>query len=364
MTLRAAFVLPGAGVVRRGAESFVLDLCRELPAHGIEAVVFGRGPVDVPHKVIRAVSRDSRWLTKMHGATRLSRKILDTLFMDPMNVEWTTAALSVRRELKRSDFDVVVMEAGLVGGWVARSVRRSRGSAFIDIAHGIDPKWESAFARNRPDRTVVFTEAFAGELQERVPQARIEVIPHGVNLEFFRQVPSAVPSELERPIFLAAGHLDEHKRFHSTLDAVAKQPRGSLVVLGNGPLADDLDRVGYEKLGTGRYLRANVERPELPGWFSGADCFTLASKTESFGLVYLEALACGTACVAPEDPIRREVIGNAGIFFDPSRTESYAAGLAEAVARDWGEVPRRRAAQFPFSRTVDEYARLFRAVAK
>ena len=364
MTIRAAFLMSGAGVVRRGAEAFVLDLCRALPARGVEPTLFCRGPVDVAHQQIAALARDRRWLTGAYSATRFGRKVLDTAFLDPINVEWATAALSAAPKLARGRFDVVVMEGGLVGGWVGRVLRRLGATAFVDIAHGIDPKWEGAFARNRPDRTVVFTRSFANELERLAPSARIEVIPHGVDLELFHPGARQPPTDLERPLFLCVGHVDDHKQIDRTLEAVAALSKGSLVVLGEGPGAARLDSLATAMLGPSRYLRANVARSELPGWYATADCFTLASRTESFGLVYTEAMACNTPCVAPDDAVRREVIGEGGFYFPQRDPRAYSEALELAAAETWGDRPRRRAEQFPFSRTADAYANLFQELAR
>ncbi|MFQ5525934.1 MAG: glycosyltransferase [Thermoanaerobaculia bacterium] len=363
MTIKAAFVMSGAGVVTRGAEAFVLDLCRALPSRGVEPTLFCRGPVDVPHERIGAVARDRKWLTAPYSATRLGRKILDTAFLDPINVEWATASLSAARRLYRGRYDVVIMEGGLVGGWIARLVRRFRGAAFVDIAHGLSPKWEGAFARNRPDRTVVFTRSFAEDLEVLAPRATIEVIPHGIDLDFFHPEASQASIELERPICLCVGHVDGHKQVEQALEAVAGLDRGSLVVLGEGPNAARLDRLGVARLGAERYLRRQVDRSELPGWYATADCFTLPSRSEAFGLVYVEALACNTPCVAPDDAVRREVIGEGGVFFPQGDVVAYTEALEIATTEAWGNRPRDRAEQFPFARTADAYAALFKELA-
>jgi glycosyltransferase involved in cell wall biosynthesis len=166
---------------------------------------------------------------------------------------------------------------------------------------------------------------------------------------------------------MVAGAVDEHKQAARALDAVARLAAdgrpASLLVLGDGPLAADLDRRAGERLPAGRYRRLTAPRTEMPGWYAAADVFTLPSRTESFGLGYLEALACGLPCVAPDDAVRREVIGDAGLYADPGDAAAYAAALAAALDRDWGALPRRRAERFPFARTVEAWAGLLAAVA-
>jgi glycosyltransferase involved in cell wall biosynthesis len=406
--MRVAFVMPGVGVVTRGAEAFVVELCARLAATpGFEVHLFGRGPAagdpggsPVTYTRIRALRRDQPLVQAVYGATRAGRKVLDTLFLDPLSLEWYTAALAAMPHLWSGGFDAVVMEGGLVGAWLCRLLRRLRGVPFVDIAHGLDLKWETAFARQRPDRVVTFTAAAAAMLRARVPAARLAVIPHGIDLELFRppaiagpaaatgtaaeaavegprhipdtsevppnprHIPDApeVPPELARlprPRILCVGAVDEHKRMRLAVEAVARLAAGgSLTVLGEGPEAAALDRLAAERLGAGRYLRRVVPRAEMPAWYRGADCFTLPSRSESFGLVYLEALACGRPVVAPDDAVRREVIGDAGVLCDVGDAHLYSQALAAALARDWGGLPRRRAERFPIAATVRAYAEM------
>jgi glycosyltransferase involved in cell wall biosynthesis len=362
--MRIAFVMPGVGVFGRGAEAFVVELCAALTErHGFEVVLYCRGDAPVPHRRVRALPRDARWVNALYSATRLGRKVLDTFFLDPLSLEWYTAALSALPSLWRGGYDAVVMEGGLVGAWCCRLLRRFRGVPFVDIAHGQDPKWEGAFARQRPDRVVAFTEAARRMILEQAPGAAVTVIPHGVDLSLFRPDASPIALDLERPVTLCAGAVDAHKRMDLAVEAVARLGRGSLVVLGEGPEAAAVDRLAAGRLGPGRFLRREVPRSEMPDWYAAADCFTLPSRTESFGLTYLEAMACGLPSVAPDDAVRREVIGDAGICCDVTDPAAYTGALAEALARDWGTVPRRRAERFPVTATIDAYATLFRELS-
>ena len=389
--MKIAFVMPGVGVVHRGAEAFVVEIAAALAARpGFDVSLFCRGTgsgdtgvgdtgvsdtgvgntpegaTTVHLHRVRAVARDARWLQRLYSATRLGRKVLDTLFLDPINVEWASAALAAYPALRRGGYDVVIMEGGLVGAWLCRLLRRRQGVGFVDVAHGVDPKWEGAFARQRPDRVVTFTRAAAAMIAGRAPRAEIAVVPHGVDLDRFHPGVAPAQTGLAAPVVMVAGAVDEHKRADRALAAVARlADRGrpaSLLVLGDGPLAAELDRAAAARLPAERYRRLIVPRAEMPAWYAAADVFTLPSRTESFGLTYLEALACGRPCVAPDDAVRREVIADAGLYTDPGDADAYADALAAALDRDWGELPRRRAETFPFAATVDAWAALLAAV--
>ncbi len=198
--MRVAFVMSGVGVVPRGAEAFVVELCQGLGAlPGFEVHLFCRGPAPVPHTRIHALPRDQPLIGALYRATRLGRKALDSLFLDPLSLEWATAALSALPHLWRGGFDAVVMEGGLVGAWLCRLLRRRRGVPFVDIAHGVDSKWEGAFARQRPDRVVTFTAAAAEMVRREVPGAAIVVIPHGIDLERGRRLPRRCRAKLPSP---------------------------------------------------------------------------------------------------------------------------------------------------------------------
>src|SRR5258708_9730913 len=190
------------------------------------------------------------------------------------------------------------MEGGLVGAWLCRLLRRRRGVPFVDVAHGVDPKWEGAFARQRPDRVVTFTAAAAEMVRRQAPGAAIVVIPHGIDLERWRRPaagelprpaaapppgplgepspgPPGGPPRLPHPRVLCVGAVDALKRMHLAVEAVARLPAGgSLTVLGEGPDAPALDQLAAERLGAGRYLRRVVPRDEMPASDGAADCFT------------------------------------------------------------------------------------------
>ena len=112
---------------------------------------------------------------------------------------------------------------------------------------------------------------------------------HGVDLTLFSPVPDA-DFGLPRPVFLYVGRVSYEKN----LDAFLKLDLpGSKVVYGVGPL---LDRLKREHPGV--HWRGVVPREQLAAIYSAADSFVFPSHSETFGLVMLEAMACGTPVAA------------------------------------------------------------------
>jgi len=114
----------------------------------------------------------------------------------------------------------------------------------------------------------------------------------GVDLAHF--TPDAVPppefANLERPIQLYVGRVAIEKNVAAFL--AARRP-GSKVVVGDGPALDSLRARFPQALFLGRQ-----EGAALAGCYAGADVFVFPSRTDTFGLVNVEALACGTPVAA------------------------------------------------------------------
>lgn len=124
---------------------------------------------------------------------------------------------------------------------------------------------------------------------------------HGVDLTLFRPVPGA-DLKLPRPVWLHVGRLSYEKN----LDDFLRLPLpGSKVVCGAGPLLPRLQAT-YPDV----HWRGIVPRTQLPAIYSAADCFVFPGRSETFGLVMLEALACGTPVAAYPVAGPLDVVGN------------------------------------------------------
>lgn len=155
---------------------------------------------------------------------------------------------------------------------------------------------------HRPaQRVMVATDSISRELAEHGVN-RLHRWGRGVDLECFS--PDAPPPELfarlPRPILLYVGRIAVEKNIEAFL---ACDYPGTKVVVGDGPARTDLEGRFPEAV----FLGKRTGR-ELAGCYSGADVFVFPSRTDTFGLVIIEALACGTPVAAFPVPGPRDIV--------------------------------------------------------
>jgi glycosyltransferase involved in cell wall biosynthesis len=101
----------------------------------------------------------------------------------------------------------------------------------------------------------------------------------------------------------------------------------------------------------------------MPQVYRCADVFTLVSKTtESFGNVFVEAMASGLPVIATNDPIRKEIVGDAGVLIDPTNTDEYVKALETALKTNWSDKPRIQAEKFSWDEIAKKYEELFKNI--
>jgi len=157
------------------------------------------------------------------------------------------------------------------------------------------------------------------ELERRNFQ-NVHVWGRGVDTEIF--YPRNRKLTNERPVLMYVGRISREKNLKAFLDI---EFQGSKVVVGDGPIRKMLERkypaVDFVGVKTGE---------ELAQHYSDADVFVFPSKSDTFGLVMIEALACGTPVAAfdvpgPKDIITDKHIGRIG----PDLRQSILMCLAE-----------------------------------
>lgn len=175
---------------------------------------------------------------------------------------------------------------------------------------------------------------------------------------------------INRPYILAVGTLEPRKNYVRLLDAYARVlERGAhqdlIVAGGRGWMFQPiLDRINALDL-VDRVRIVQPDDAQLRALYSGADAFVYPSLYEGFGIPVLEALACGAPVACSRTSSLPEVLGDAGLGFDPRSIEE----ISDAILRLLGETELRgrlrelgprRASSFSWDRAADETAAVYR----
>lgn len=187
---------------------------------------------------------------------------------------------------------------------------------------------------NLCDRVVAPSRSIARLLLERGVTTPIQEIPTGVAPDFFRRGRKERFLETdeikpEEPIIGHVGRLAPEKNLAYLAGAVADYlsgNKGTFLVVGDGPSEEDIRRV-FQKRGVEQKLILAGKRSgqALSDAYNAMDLFVFASKTETQGMVLVEAMAAGRPVIALDASGSREVVEDGGngrlLSADASETE-------------------------------------------
>ena len=151
---------------------------------------------------------------------------------------------------------------------------------------------------NRSDN-VICPSAFAeGELRSRGLKAPTTVISNGVPPEFHPVPRGGAPDFGGKFVLLSVGRLAREKRHELVIDAVRRshhRDRIQLVILGDGPLREELEEKGRDLPNPPVFNF--LKKEELIHWYGAGDLCVHASEVEVECMSVLEAQACGLPCL-------------------------------------------------------------------
>jgi phosphatidyl-myo-inositol dimannoside synthase len=243
-------------------------------------------------------------------------------------------------------------------GVIADELKNERGLTRALLS--VQARWERLNAR-RAD-VVIAPSGYSADVARReygVAVSRIVVVPEPIELErWVALFAAARPRPHGGPAILCVARMYPRKRISDLLEASALLRRriaGARVrIVGRGPEWDDVVRL-HGRLGLGETvaLLGDVSRERLAEEYVSADIFCLPSVQESFGIVFLEAMAAGLPVVACRAAAIPEVVedGVTGLLAPPSSLEGLASAL-EALVADPG---RARAMGMAGRRSVAAY---------
>nr|WP_325241231.1 glycosyltransferase [uncultured Oscillibacter sp.] len=254
-------------------------------------------------------------------------------------------------------------------------LKKKTGAPLVVTTHGSDVSIPVEQGRTRllkplcdhADAVVAVSSALAEKVRSCGTKTPVNVILNGFQI-------SGVPSTASPRgcSLLQAGHLQEQKRVHVTIRAFARLYKlrrdAALTIIGQGP-----DRASLEKLcresGVSGAVRFTGQLPnqEVLREMSHTQFFIMPSVREGFGIVYLEAMACGCVTVGTEGEGIADLIvsGENGFLVPPDDPEAIVRVIEwclehPAEAGAIAERGRRDALELTWEKNAKQYLKLFK----
>lgn len=294
---------------------------------------------------------------------------------------------SVRRVIRSEQvrFDLIHAHFVWPNGYVAVRLGEEHRVPVVVTAHGYDiydlpyrdGAWRDLIRETvrRADRVIAVSERTRRCAADVAPGTDPVVIPNGYRPDLFRPLDQATCREelglpQDRPIVLTAGSFVPEKGQRHLIGAAADlTARGEdilWVLMGAGRLHGDLvgriRQIGLED----RFLLPGwADHVAMPLWLNACDLFAFPSVSESFGVVQVEAMACGKPVVATVNGGSEEIVtsDDVGTLVPAGDEPALADAIHGALARQWDEeVIRAHAARYRWETVIGSILSVYREV--
>lgn len=355
--MRLLFALPGFHRFDRGAEVALLAVAEHCARAGDTVTVMGSG---APRPGVPYTFRHVPAINRQRFERMPSIPVLrgDTAYEEASFVPGLLA------RFRPGDYDATVtcsfpftnwaLRRPVLGGKRPAHVFVTQNGDWPAVTRGSEYRWFGC------DGLVCTNPDYLARNEDRW---NATLIPNGTDLARFSPGPSdrarfGLPAD--RPLVLMVSALIESKRVADGIRAVAAVPDAHLVVAGDGALRGEIDTLAASLL-PGRFTRLTVTPAEMPLLYRSADAFLHLSLLESFGNVFVEAMACGLPVIGHDTPRLRWIVGDDEPLVDTEDPGAVARAIAGALAvtpsarADRAVARRDRAARFGWDRVGEAY---------
>lgn len=322
--MKIALLCSGLGNIYRGHEVFAKDLFTLLHADLDITLFKGGGEALSKEVVIDHIPRSAIYLDGMKLAVSPKWEAA-AKEEERMRVEGETFAYAALKYLLEGDFDILhCLEQEVCNVLYAHRHLFRRTPKILWSNGGALPK----AAQPHCD----FIQEHTEYNFQRSNRDKAFMIPHGVDMQRFhpgiqtdfREV-HGIPADAF--VVISVGTICYwHKRMDYVIREVAAVPDTWLVIVGQeSPDSAAIKALGKKLMGA-RIVFTTLPHDDLPKAYAAADVFTLGSLFETFGIVYIEAMAMGLPVICSDHPNQKSIVKE-GIFIDMEHPGNLAAAL-------------------------------------
>ncbi|WP_148414092.1 glycosyltransferase [Haloferax sp. KTX1] len=277
-------------------------------------------------------------------------------------------------------FDLIHCHMTWTSGYVGARLKEDLGIPYVLTVHANRNWFETQLDSDNDRLKRAWTDADRLVRVNRRDRSKLDPynddvvhVPNGYNTDVFERLSTAAARERlgiddDTPVVFALGTLKPRKGFQHLLRAMTRvhetDPDARLVIGGQGGMRDELESLAGELgIDDRTDLLGYVESETLNDWMNAADVFVLPSYSESFGVVQLEAMACGTPVVATKNGGSEEVVtsDDYGLLVEgPESHDELADAVVDALHERWdADAIQAYANEFTWENVCEEIADLY-----
>ncbi len=268
----------------------------------------------------------------------------------------------VDRKIERDNirFDLIHSHFLWSAGYVGAKLKEKYNIPFVVTAHGYDiydlpfrdNEWKEKirYVLDSADCIITVSDSNLKCIRELNAKTPVQVMPNGFRRDLFypqdsKECRKKLNLPLDRMILLSVGCVyDEVKGGKYLIEAIreiVKYRKEILcIIIGSGALKNKLQKQ-IEKAGLKNYIILVGGQPhnEISIWMNACDVFVLPSLRESFGVVQIEAMACGKPIVATYNGGSEEIIisDDYGYLCEPANSKKLAENILMALDKVWDD---------------------------
>ena len=339
-----------------GMSVYVRELACELGKLGHYIDVYTRAH-DRTETAISQIGNNARLIHLRAGKDEKMDKLLIYPHLDDF-----ACRLEKFKKDNQLQYDVIHSHYWL-SGWVGEKVRRWWNSHHVTTFHTLGAVKNTAnLGYDEPDLRIeterqVATDChrvIATSKKERedllhhyhIPKENIRIVPCGVNLDLFHPIDKDIARQHlgvngER-VILFVGRIDPLKGLERLLTAMSYlSDQGIKLLVVGGDDSCERELQGLRNLCQSMNVQESVtfvgrmEQKELPFFYAAADVCVMPSYYESFGLVPLESLACGTPVVATRVGAVEDIVrdGETGYIVANNQPDLLAGRISDILSK-------------------------------